>query len=65
MKLKGNSLDSYSANICIHATFKVVGIKTIEEAMPPLYHFIVSRFNVFGRESPNFIGSVKELPLSK
>jgi hypothetical protein len=32
-------------------------LKNIEEAVLPLYIFIVSRFNVFGWESPNFIAS--------
>ena len=32
-------------------------LKNIEEALLPLYSFIVSRFNVFGWESPNFIVS--------
>lgn len=31
--------------------------KNIEEAVLPLYIFIVSQFNVFGRESPSFIVS--------
>jgi small-conductance mechanosensitive channel len=32
-------------------------LKNIEEALLPLYNIIVSRFNVFGWESPNFIVS--------